>query len=202
MASEKVGEQGRHYLSRIRAATRQMGELIEGLLVLAQVVRDPLHARPVDLADLARQAGRECREREPERQVEFLVQENLLTRGDPLLLLIALRNLLGNAWKFTARQPAPRIEVGQETGAGGEIVFFVRDNGTGFDMAFADKLFRIFQRLHSPQEYEGNGIGLAMVQRIVARHGGRVWAEAAEGQGATFYFTLGVVAVDSPAVAV
>lgn len=201
MAADKVGEQGLHYLSRIRAATRQMGELIEGLLVLAQVVRDPLHATPVDLADIARQAGRECHEREPERQVELVVQDNLLTRGDPLLLLIALRNLLGNAWKFTARQPAPRVEVGGETGEGGETVFFVRDNGAGFDMAYADKLFRIFQRLHSPQEYEGNGIGLAVVQRIVARHGGRIWAEAAEGQGATFYFTLGGVVPDSPAVA-
>ena len=201
MAADKVGEQGLHYLSRIRAATRQMGELIEGLLVLAQVVRDPLHAAPVDLADIARQAGRECREREPERHVEFMVQDHLFTRGAPSLLLIALRNLLGNAWKFTARQPAPRIEVGQETAMGGETVFFVRDNGVGFDMAYADKLFRIFQRLHSPDEYEGNGIGLAMVQRIVARHGGRVWAEAAEGQGATFYFTLGGVVTDSPAVA-
>lgn len=201
MASEKVGAQGKHYLSRIRAGTRQMGELIEGLLSLAKLSRDPLRAGPVDLAKIARQVVQACREREPERVVEIHIQENLLVLGDPLLLSVVIQNLLGNAWKFTTMQPSARIDVGCKTGADGEAVYFVRDNGAGFDMAYADKLFGTFQRLHSSTDYAGTGIGLATVKRVIERHGGRVWAEAAEGLGATFYFTLGAVVVDSPAVA-
>ena len=201
MASEKVGAQGKHYLSRIRAGTRQMGELIEGLLSLAKLSRDPLRAGTVDLARIATQVVQACREREPEREVDIHIQENLLALGDPLLLSVVIQNLLGNAWKFTSLQPSARIDVGCKTGEDGEAIYFVRDNGAGFDMAYADKLFGTFQRLHSSTDYAGTGIGLATVKRIIDRHGGRVWAEAAEGQGATFYFTLGVV-VDSPAVAV
>ncbi|MDI1238572.1 MAG: ABC transporter substrate-binding protein [Polaromonas sp.] len=201
MASEKVGAQGKHYLSRIRAGTRQMGELIEGLLSLAKLSRDPLRAGPVDLAKIARQVVQACREREPERVVEIHIQENLLVLGDPLLLSVVIQNLLGNAWKFTSMQPLARIDVGCKTGTDGEAVYFVRDNGAGFDMAYADKLFGTFQRLHSSTDYAGTGIGLATVKRVIERHGGRVWAEAAEGLGATFYFTLGAVVVDSPAVA-
>ncbi|MDO8769221.1 MAG: PAS domain S-box protein, partial [Burkholderiaceae bacterium] len=202
MASDKVGEKGQHYLSRIRAGTRQMGELIEGLLSLAKLSRDPLRAGTVDLANIAAQVVQACREREPERQVDIDIQANLLARGDPLLLSVVMHNLLGNAWKFTSRRQAPRIEVGCETGEDGDTVYFVKDNGAGFDMAYVDKLFGTFQRLHSPSDYAGTGVGLATVKRIIDRHGGRVWAEAAEGQGATFYFTLGVMVVDSPAVAV
>ncbi|WP_341913921.1 ABC transporter substrate-binding protein [Polaromonas sp. YR568] len=202
MASEKVGEKGKHYLSRIRAGTRQMGELIEGLLLLAKLSRDPLRAGTVDLAKIATQVFQSCREREPEREVEIHIQEKLLARGDPLLLSVVIQNLLGNAWKFTSLQPLARIDVGCETGEDGEARYFVRDNGAGFDMAYVDKLFGTFQRLHSSTDYAGTGIGLATVKRVIDRHGGRVWAEASEGQGATFYFTLGAVVVDSPAVAV
>ncbi len=202
MGVEKVGVQGKHYLSRIRAGTRQMGELIEGLLLLAKLSRDPLRAGTVDLTKIATQVVQSCREREPEREVETHIQEKLLARGDPLLLSVVIQNLLGNAWKFTSLQPLARIDVGCETGEDGEAIYFVRDNGAGFDMAYVDKLFGTFQRLHSSTDYAGTGIGLATVKRVIDRHGGRVWAEAAEGQGATFYFTLGAVVVDSPAVAV
>ncbi|MDP2034068.1 MAG: ABC transporter substrate-binding protein [Polaromonas sp.] len=191
MTLDKVGDQGRHYLSRIRAGTRQMGELIEGLLSLAKLSRDPLRAATVDLAQVARQVIQGCREREPLRRVDVHIPPSLLARGDPLLLSVVMHNLVGNAWKFTSLQPSARIEVGCETGDDGETVYFVRDNGAGFDMAYADKLFGTFQRLHSSADYAGTGIGLATVKRIVDRHAGRVWARAAEGQGATFYFTLG-----------
>jgi PAS domain S-box-containing protein len=195
MGVDKFGEQGRHYLSRIRAGTRQMGELIEGLLSLAKLARDPLKSATVDLAAIARRAEQACREREPERQVHMHIQEDLLARGDPLLLSVVMDNLVGNAWKFTSKQPLARIDVGREAGAGGETVYFVKDNGAGFDMAYANKLFGTFQRLHSPSDFSGTGIGLATVQRIISRHGGRVWAHAVEGQGAVFYFTLGAAKV-------
>lgn len=201
MGLEKVGVQGKHYLSRIRAGTRQMGELIEGLLSLAKLSRDPLRAGTVDLTEIATQVVQACREREPQRAVEIHIQEDLLALGDPLLLSVLIQNLLGNAWKFTSLQPTARIDVGCVTGEDGEAIYFVRDNGAGFDMAYVDKLFGTFQRLHSSTDYAGTGIGLATVKRIIDRHGGRVWAEAAEGRGATFYFTLGAVVVDSPAVA-
>ena len=191
MSLDKVGDQGRHYLSRIRAGTRQMGELIEGLLTLAKLSRDPLRAATVDLATMARQVIQACREREPQRQVEVHIQESLPALGDPLLLSVVMHNLVGNAWKFTSLQPCARIDVGHEIGDDGEIAYFIRDNGAGFDMAYADKLFGTFQRLHSSSDYAGTGIGLATVKRIIERHAGRVWARAAEGQGATFYFTLG-----------
>jgi PAS domain S-box-containing protein len=195
MGVEKVGEQGRHYLSRIRAGTRQMGELIEGLLSLAKLSRDPLQSGTVDLAAIARQVEQECREREPGREVQLHIQEDLLAQGDPLLLSVVMHNLLGNAWKFTSRQALARIDIGSEAGTDGETVYFIKDNGAGFNMAYADKLFGTFQRLHSPAEFSGTGIGLATVQRIITRHGGRVWAHAVEGQGAEFYFTLGVATV-------
>ncbi len=219
-AGSKLGEKGDHYLQRIREGTRHMAELIEGLLALARLSRDVLHVGPVDLSALARQVERECREREPDRRVEVLVQDGLVVTGDPVLLLQLMQNLLGNAWKFTSRLEQARIEFGarpadvegaetaggqdgevEPGGRGGDTVYFVRDNGAGFDMAHSDRLFGTFQRLHRPDDFAGTGIGLAIVRRIVARHGGRVWAEGAPDQGATFSFTLGVreEAVAAPA---
>jgi PAS domain S-box-containing protein len=196
-AGEKIGEKGQHYLRRIRAGTRQMGELIESLLSLARLSRNSLKSGPVDLADIARQVAQECRDREPAREVNVCIPESLSAEGDPSLLSVVMSNLIGNAWKFTSRQVVARIDVGRETAVNGETVYFVKDNGAGFDMAYADKLFGTFQRLHSPADFSGSGIGLATVQRIITRHGGRVWADAREGQGANFYFTLGVAQADS-----
>jgi light-regulated signal transduction histidine kinase (bacteriophytochrome) len=196
-AGEKIGEKGQHYLSRIRSGTRQMGELIESLLSLAKLSRDPLKSGRVDLADIARQVAQECHDREPEREVNVCIAGSLPAEGDPRLLSVVMSNLIGNAWKFTSKQVVARIEVGRETGVNGETVYFVKDNGAGFDMAYADKLFGTFQRLHSPSDFSGSGIGLATVQRIIIRHGGRVWADAREGKGADFYFTLGGAQTDS-----
>ncbi len=196
-ADGKLGERGTHYLTRIRIGTRQMGELIEGLLSLAKLSRDTLRLGAVDLSALARRVEQELREREPERlqqgAVRIDVQQGMAAWGDPVLLLLVLQNLLGNAWKFTSRKPEAHIEFGSrkaQEGEAGETVYFVRDNGAGFDMAHADKLFGTFQRLHQPSDFAGTGIGLAIVQRIITRHGGRIWAEAVKGEGATFYFTL------------
>jgi PAS domain S-box-containing protein len=186
-----VSEKGRHYLNRIRAGAKQMGELIEGLLSLAQLSREQIKLESVDLSAIARRIEHDCREREPERQVQVHIQEGLNAHGDPRLLSAVLQNLLGNAWKFTSRQVLARIDVGSELGADGDTVFFVKDNGAGFDMAFADKLFGTFQRLHSHEDFSGTGVGLATVKRIIERHGGRVWAESKLNEGATFHFTLG-----------
>ncbi|MBH2009166.1 MAG: ABC transporter substrate-binding protein [Xanthomonadaceae bacterium] len=186
-----VGEKGLHYLSRIRAGTRQMGDLIEGLLSLAKLSRDPLQFGAVNLSGIARQVLQECMDREPVREANVCIQESLTVQGDPRLLSVVVHNLVGNAWKFTSKRVVAHIEMGCETAVNGETVYFVKDNGAGFDMAYEDKLFTTFQRLHSPSDFSGSGIGLATVQRIIARHGGRVWAHGIEGQGADFYFTLG-----------
>ncbi|WP_176491271.1 sensor histidine kinase [Polaromonas sp. AET17H-212] len=188
---EKLSDKGRHYLDRIRAGTRQMGELIEGLLSLAQLSHDQLRSEVVDLSAISRQVEQAFREREPERQVQTHIQDGLLTHGDPLLLSVAMNNLLGNAWKFTAKQAMARIDVGSELGADGSPLYFVRDNGAGFDMAHAEKLFGPFERLHSQSDFSGTGVGLATVKRIIGRHGGRIWAEGKVNEGATFYFTFG-----------
>ncbi|UUZ63999.1 hypothetical protein LP417_01250 [Polaromonas sp. P1-6] len=168
-----------------------MGELIEGLLSLAQLSRQPVDMQVVDLSQLARQVAQACREGEPERPVQVHIQDGLRVRGDPRLLLAVMQNLLGNAWKFSARQLQARIDVGCDTGADGQSRYFVKDNGAGFDMAHATRLFGTFERLHSQAEFSGTGVGLATVQRVIERHGGRVWAESQVNQGATFYFTLG-----------
>jgi PAS domain S-box-containing protein len=184
-------ERGRHYLARIRAGVSQMGELIDAMLTLAQVSRSSLRWERVDLSALAEALLAGYREREPGRAVRLHVEPGLAGQGDPRLLKQVLDNLLGNAWKFSARQACTEISFGHETGEAGETVYFVRDKGAGFDMAYVEKLFGAFQRLHSLSEFAGTGVGLATVQRIIARHGGRVWAESQPGQGATFYFTLG-----------
>jgi signal transduction histidine kinase len=184
-----VPEEAQRYLARIRAATLRMGQLIEDLLNLSRVSRGALQREEVDLGAIARQVVADLRAREPEREVEVTVWDDLQVRADPRLLRAALENLLGNAWKFTGKAAHARIEVGVVRD-GQREVYFVRDNGAGFSMEYANKLFAPFQRLHAASEFAGTGIGLATVQRIVYRHGGRVWAHAKVGQGATFHFTL------------
>jgi signal transduction histidine kinase len=177
------------FLRRIRGATHRMAELIEALLALAQITRVVLDREALDLSTMAKTIAADLQRQEPMRQVAFVIAEDLRATGDPRLLRVALENLLGNAWKFTAKRPQACIEVGQLVDPDGAQVVFVRDNGAGFDMAYADKLFGAFQRLHRAGEFPGTGIGLATVQRIIHRHGGRIWAESAVEQGATFSFT-------------
>ncbi len=177
------------YLRRIHLCAKHMGQLIEDLLSLSRVNRQELCRATVNLTQAARQILDELRQTAPDRQVDCQVATDIRVEGDPNLLRIALDNLLRNAWKFTQKRPVAQIQVGVTT-RGGEPVYFVRDNGAGFDMARAEKLFNPFQRLHSAAEFEGTGIGLAIVQRIIARHGGTVWAEGKANEGATFQFTL------------
>jgi PAS domain S-box-containing protein len=184
-----LDQQARHYIERVRRATRRMGQIIDDLLELSRVARGDLRLETVDLTALALEVDAGLRSAHAERDVRFTAAPGLLARGDPSLLRLVLENLLGNAWKYTSRQAHARIEFGCRSD-GAEPAYFVRDNGAGFDMAYADKLFGAFQRLHDPSEFPGSGIGLATVARIVARHGGRVFAEGAEGRGACFYFTL------------
>ncbi|MEO8012876.1 MAG: GAF domain-containing protein [Polaromonas sp.] len=187
-------ERSQHYLARIRAGVGQMGELIDAMLSLAHVSRSSLAWETVDLSAMARALLSAQQERDPGRVSRLQVQPGLMAQGDSRLLRQVLYNLLGNAWKFSARKACTCITLGQMVNPEGETVYFVRDNGAGFDMAYAPKLFGAFQRLHTTAEFAGTGIGLATVQRIVARHGGRVWAESVQGEGATFYFTLGAEA--------
>ncbi|MBI1787635.1 MAG: response regulator [Acidobacteria bacterium] len=188
--ADKLDESGRHYLERIRAAAQHMGQLIDDLLHLSRVTRQELRMEAVDLSALAQKIALELREREPGRRVEMAVAEQVKGAGDSHLLTAVLENLLGNAWKFTGKKDEAKIEFGMRAD-GGRPVYFVRDNGAGFDMKYADKLFGAFQRLHAASDFPGTGVGLATVQRVVQRHGGKVWAESAVGQGATIYFTLG-----------
>jgi PAS domain S-box-containing protein len=186
----KLDEQGREYLGRIRSATQRMGSLIDDLLNLSRLSRTNMQTQQVDLTAVVNAVVTEIRKVQPQRQVDFQAHEGLSTIGDPGLLRVVFENLLGNAWKFTSKKSSPvHIEVGQCNGTHSNA-FFVRDDGAGFDPAYATRLFGAFQRLHGQQEFEGTGVGLATVQRIIQRHGGRIWAESALGQGATFYFTL------------
>ncbi len=184
-----LDERALHYLDRINTAAGRMGELVEDLLRLSRVGRAELAVRRVDVSEIAREVERELRKRQPDREVDVHVAEGLSVSADPSLLKIVLENLMDNAWKFTSLSAAARVEVGGSPGPSG-TVFFVRDNGAGFDPAFVDKLFNPFQRLHSTSEFPGTGIGLATVRRIVERHGGEVRAEGEVGRGATIYFTL------------
>ena len=185
-----LGSGGMSHLDRVRSNVRHMGELIEGMLTLSKVVKSELVREPVDVTELAEEAVREVRETDRARVAEFVIHRGLVALGDRALLRAALVNLIGNAWKFTARQERTRIEVGQRGMEGAYPVFYVKDNGAGFDMQYAEKLFAVFQRLHSAEEYPGTGVGLATVQRIVERHGGRIWAVGKPNAGATFFFTL------------
>ncbi len=188
--AEKLDEPGRRYLERVREASQQMSQLIDDVLYLSRVTRADLREQDVDLSALANLILARLQETEPARKVETKIRPGVVVTGDGQLLRIALENLLENAWKFTSKLAESRIEFGV-TQASGEPTYFVRDNGAGFDMTYADRLFGPFQRLHAQGEFPGSGIGLATVQRIIHRHGGRVWAEGLIGQGATFQFTLG-----------
>jgi PAS domain S-box-containing protein len=185
----KLDEEGRHYIQRVRNASQRMGQLIDDLLDLSRVSRQDMRIEAVDLSSLANTIAKELRNTSPGRQVEFILQEGITVYGDNRLFQILLENLFSNAMKFTARTEEARIEFGAEDQVG-ELVYFVRDNGVGFDMTYSDKLFGAFQRLHSQDEFPGTGIGLAIVQRIVNRHSGRIWAHGVVGEGATFFFTL------------
>lgn len=187
--ADKLDAEGRDYLKRVRAASVHMGRLVDDLLQLSRTGRAELERKTVDLSKLARATSVELRKTKPDREVTFDIAPGVVAKGDPRLLPIVLENLLGNAWKFTSKHPEARIEFGVTKEDGGPV-YYVRDDGAGFDMAYADKLFKPFQRLHSADKFEGNGIGLATVARIVRRHGGRVWADSAVEKGTTVYFTL------------
>ncbi len=180
---------GKNYLKKIRAGARRMGTLIDDLLNLARVTRAEMHRDKIDLSKMAADIVRELQAAEPERRVSVKVAKGLAANGDTPLVRVALQNLLGNAWKFTSKRPDAKIEFGV-LNSNGNRAYYVRDNGAGFDQTYAARLFGAFQRLHSMQEFPGTGVGLATVQRIVHRHGGKVWAEGAVNQGVTVYFTL------------
>jgi signal transduction histidine kinase len=187
--ADGLDKQGQHYLRRVRVGTQRMGCLIDDLLKLSRVTRSDMRSEWVDLTSLAEAVFAELRELDPKREVTFTARPGLSAEGDPSLIRIVLENLLGNAWKFTAKNPTALIAF-DRTQVQGRPAFVVRDDGAGFDMAYADKLFRAFQRLHSDREFAGTGIGLATVHRILQRHGGEVWAEGAVGRGAAFSFTI------------
>ncbi|HXH63149.1 MAG TPA: CHASE3 domain-containing protein [Gemmatimonadales bacterium] len=186
---DQLDPQGRQFLERVRAGTQRMGKLIEDLLTLSLVTRREMHRDHVDLSAIAARIAAELRRDDPERHVEFTIAPGISANGDAHLLESVLANLLGNAWKYTGKRPRARIEFGRQS-ENGTATYFVRDDGAGFDMAYAGKLFGAFQRLHAAADFDGTGIGLATVQRVVHRHGGKVWADATPERGATFYFTL------------
>ena len=187
----KLDEKGAHYLERIHTAVQQMGELINGMLLVAKLSLEPLEVKRVDLTAMAEKLMCELRALGPDRDAEISIAPGMVVQGDPQLLHTLMQNLLGNAWKFTALQTQARISVSAQTAPGDDTVYAVKDNGAGFDMAYADKLFVTFQRLHKPGAFTGNGIGLALAHRIVNRHEGKIWALSALGEGAEFRFTLG-----------
>ena len=187
--SDKLDETGIDYLNRVRNASQRMGQLIDGMLQLSRLTRKQMHIETVDMTKLAIDIINKFRKETPSRSIDFKVQNDLVAKGDKNLLQILLENLLGNAWKFTNKRSNAKIEFGK-TKKKNEIVFFVKDNGAGFDVKYIDKLFVPFQRLHD-DEFPGDGIGLGIVSRIIRRHGGQIWAEGEVGKGAIFYFTLG-----------
>jgi len=188
--SSLLDDDGRKYLNRVRAETQRMGNLIDDLLQLSRASRGEMKLDQVDITALANRIADRLRDAQPKRSIEFAIEPGLVAFGDARLLEIALTNLLSNAVKFTGAQNPALIEFGKIE-KDGEMAFYVRDNGAGFDMAYSANLFGAFQRLHKVTEFPGTGIGLATVQRIVRRHGGRVWADARVNRGATFCFTLG-----------
>jgi two-component system, NtrC family, sensor kinase len=187
--ADKLDAKGQDYLHIVRESAQRMGELIDDLLLLSRVGRADLSRDRIDLSEIARGVSEELKKKDPDRRVNWCIEDQLLVEADSGLMRVAFDNLLGNAWKFTSKVTAPRIEVGTDQQEG-VPVFFVRDNGAGFNMGYAEKLFTPFQRLHTESEFEGTGIGLATVHRIVDRHGGRIWADSTVDHGATFYFTI------------
>lgn len=187
---DQLDDRAKHYLNRIRANSLRMGELIDDLLSLSRLTRSQMQRTEVNLSAIASEIMAELYQAAPERNVKFISTPGLMAMGDTRLLRIVLENLLNNAWKYTSRQPKAEISFGAITTPNGKLAYFVKDNGAGFDMTYANKLFGAFQRLHSEAEFPGTGIGLATVKRIIHKHGGQVWAESAVNQGATFYFTL------------
>lgn len=185
----ELSAEGQRYVGHVRSSVQLMAQLIDDLLELSRVTRSELRRERVDLTALARTTIDALRHSEPGRAVEVIIRDGIVAEGDRKFLSVVLGNLLRNAWKFTGKRTTARIEFGCHE-EGGRRVYFVRDDGAGFNMAYANKLFGVFQRLHSASEFEGTGIGLATVQRIVRRHGGRIWAEGEVDRGATFYFTL------------
>jgi predicted ATPase/signal transduction histidine kinase len=185
-----LDKQGKNYLKRIRNASRDMWQVTDGLMKFLAITREDIHLSQIDISLMAQETMRSIRQLTPERQFEFICPDHLITTADPEMMRILLGNLLDNAWKFTRKSKhLPRIEVGNLL-QDGQSVFFIRDNGVGFDMAYYSKLFGIFQRLHSVEDFDGNGVGLAVAQRIIQRHGGRIWADSEVNHGATFYFTF------------
>ena len=187
---ERIDGRGREYLQKVRQAAQRMGVLIDDLLELSRVNRRELQCEQVDLSQMAREVAEELRKSAPQRHARFDIAEDMQAYADPQLLRVVLENLLGNAWKYTSRQEATLISVGRDRRQDGSCSYFVRDNGVGFDMAYAGKLFHPFQRLHKTEDFPGSGIGLASVARIVRRHRGQVWAQSAPDKGAIFHFSL------------
>ncbi|MBW8782191.1 MAG: response regulator [Verrucomicrobia bacterium] len=187
---DRVDDESRTYANHVQNGVKKMNLLIEDLLRLARTTRAEVHRMPIDLSLIAREISEKLQATAPDRNVEWIIASGLTTVGDPGLLRVVLENLLSNAWKYTSKIPHARIEFGAETQSNGSTAYFVRDNGAGFDMKYADRLFGPFQRLHAESEFPGVGVGLATVQRIIHKHGGRIWPQAAPDQGATFYFTL------------
>jgi light-regulated signal transduction histidine kinase (bacteriophytochrome) len=194
---ERLEEEGQEFLRRVRGASQRMAQLIDDLLYLSRITRGEMRRQTVDLSGLAALVVQELRQNDPQRQVEVVVQPGVIADGDARLLRVVLENLFDNAWKFTGHREQGRIEFGEEKGVFSEdagtlieSAYYVRDNGAGFDPAYADKLFGVFQRLHRAEEFPGTGIGLATVQRIIHRHGGQVWANGELDKGAAFFFTL------------
>ena len=188
--AQQLDEKARHYLKRVRAGVKLMADLTDALLALADLSNTQLLHQNVDLSAVSRSIVERLQEQEPDRQVEIVIEDTPRAQGDVRLLADVMENLLGNAWKFTSRTERARITFGGQSWPNGSYLYHVKDNGAGFDPAYAYKLFGPFQRLHTTSEFEGTGIGLAMVRKIVSRHGGRVWAESLPGEGASFYFTL------------
>jgi PAS domain S-box-containing protein len=186
---EKLDDVGKGHLQRIRAATQRMGQLIDDLLNLSRVTRAQLKSQTFDFSEVVSSVARDLQANQPDRAVSWDIQPGLSVTGDPRLIRLVVENLLGNAWKYTSRHPSASIHFGK-TGHNGSSAFFVKDDGAGFDPAYADRLFGAFQRLHSPAEFPGTGVGLATVQRVIHRHGGEIWAESAVDKGATFFFTI------------
>jgi light-regulated signal transduction histidine kinase (bacteriophytochrome) len=186
----QLNADGRGYLDRISREVRRMGDLIEDLLTLSRIGQAEIKTQQVDLTLMVQDIAANLKQRNPARRAEFRIAPGVVAQADHGLMRAVLENLLGNAWKYSGKKDHAEIEFGIETGADGAAVYFVRDNGAGFDMKYADRLFRPFERLHRADEFEGTGVGLATVQRIIQRHRGRIWAEASPGQGAKFFFTV------------